>query len=224
MTSPPLAALVAPHRTALVVQEVQNGVVGDESAFPELADAAREAGMFDALPPLVDAARAAAVPVVHTTAENLPDGFGVNRNARLFAAARAAGATNAAGSRSVEPIPELGEWRRDLVLPRYHGLSPMTGGPLDALLRNAGITTIVVTGVSVNVAVTNIAMDAVNRGYQVVIPRDAVAGVPKAYGDAVLHGTLALLATLTDSAELLRIWSTSAAGGQAAPGAGGRHP
>ena len=37
-----LAALVDPAHTALVLQEVQNGVVGTPSALPALADAAAE--------------------------------------------------------------------------------------------------------------------------------------------------------------------------------------
>ena len=41
----------------------------------------------------------------------------------------------------------------DVVLPRYHGLSPLTGGPLDSLLRNDGVGTIVVAGVSLNLAI-----------------------------------------------------------------------
>ena len=36
-----------------------------------------------------------------------------------------------------------------------HGLSPMAGTDLDAVLRNLGTTTVIVAGVSVNIAVTN---------------------------------------------------------------------
>ena len=39
-----------------------------------------------------------------------------------------------------------------------------------------------------------------------MIPRDAVAGVPAEYADAVMEHTLSLVATLTTSAELVRIW------------------
>ena len=58
---------------------------GDESALPALAEAAREVGVIANALRLAPAARAAGVPVIHATAENLPGGFGVNRNARLFA-------------------------------------------------------------------------------------------------------------------------------------------
>ena len=87
-----------------------------------------------------------------------------------------------------------------------HGLNPMSGTDLDAVLRNLGVTTIVVTGVSVNVAVTNLVMEAVNLGYDVVLPRDAVCGVPADYADAVIENTLRLLATVTTVDELVGVW------------------
>jgi nicotinamidase-related amidase len=68
------------------------------------------------------------------------------------------------------------------------------------------VTTIVVAGVSVNVAVTNLVMDAVNLGYNVVLPRDAVCGVPAAYAEAVIDNTLSLLATVTTVDELVEVW------------------
>jgi len=94
----------------------------------------------------------------------------------------------------------------DLVLPRYHGLSPMTGGPLDSLLRNAGVSTIVVAGVSLNIAIQNLVFDAVNRSYQVVVVTDAVAGIPLEYGADVLQHTLALVATLATTDDIVAAW------------------
>lgn len=202
--------LFADGGTALVLQEIQNGVVGDASTFPELARAASDVGVIPNAARLARAARTAGAPVVHATAQNLPGGFGANRNARLFAAARRAGAENAPGSDSVSPVPEL-LGAGDVVLPRYHGLSPMTGGPLDSLLRNAGVTTIVVAGVSLNVAIPNLVFDAVNRAYQVVVVTDAVAGIPLDYGDHVVRHTLSLLATLATTVDVVAAWTTSTA-------------
>jgi nicotinamidase-related amidase len=148
---------------------------------------------------LAKAARAASVPVVHCTASRRADGFGSNRNARLFMAMK--------GSQLAATVAdEVGVDDRDLVITRYHGLSPMGNTDLDPILRNAGVTTIVATGVSVNIAVTNLAFDAVNAGYQVVIPRDAVAGLPADYVEAVFANTLSLVATLTTTDELLAAW------------------
>ena len=61
-------------------------------------------------------------------------------------------------------------------------------------------------GVSVNVAIQNLAFDAVNSGYQVVIPRDAVAGFPAEYVEAVFQHTLGSISTLVSTAELLEVW------------------
>jgi nicotinamidase-related amidase len=85
----------------------------------------------------------------------------------------------------------------------------MGGTDLDAVLRNLGVTTIVPIGVSVNVALLNLAMDAVNAGYQVVLPRDAVAGVPEDYAEAVLDNTLAFVTTLTTTDEVLAAWGAA---------------
>jgi nicotinamidase-related amidase len=208
MARPALEELVHPGRTALIFQELQRGVVGEESALPALAEAVRAVGVIPNASRLAEAARGAGVPVIHATAENLPGGFGANRNARLFAGTRRAGGENAPRSASVEPMPGLYE-EGDLVLPRYHGLSPMTGGQLDPLLRNSGVTTVVVAGVSLNVAIPNLVFDAVNRSYQVILVVDAVAGTPRDYGEAVIEHCLRLLATVATTEEVTKAWSVT---------------
>jgi nicotinamidase-related amidase len=202
-----LADLVRPDRCAVVTSEIQNGVVGERSALPELAAAAGP--MIAAVARLLAAARRADVAVVHGTAARRADGRGSNANARLFAGVRKSPVGLLPGSPEATVVPELGPEPSDIVLTRLHGLSPMAGTDLDAVLRNLGVSAIVVTGVSVNVAVTNLVMDAVNAGYQVVVPRDGVTGIPQAYADAVLDGTIALLATVTTVDELIATWKAA---------------
>lgn len=201
-----LAELVAPAHTALVLQEVQNGVVGEPSVLPALARAAADVGLVEHCAALARAARAHGVPVVHCTAETRDDLKGANRNARLFMGVRAAPVHLTPGSAAVQVPDAIGVDPGDLVLPRYHGLGPMTGTQLDSVLRNLGVTTIVGVGVSVNIGMTNFAFDAVNRGYQFVMPADAVAGVPADYARAVIENTLNLVATITTTAEVLAAW------------------
>lgn len=203
-----LRNLVASEHTALVLQEVQNGVVGSPSALPALAEAAAAVDLIGNCARLARAAREVGVTVVHCTAETRDDGRGANRNARLFAGVRKSAVRLSPGSDAVQVPAEIGVDPRDLVLPRYHGLGPMTGTQLDSILRNLGVTTIVGVGVSVNIGMTNFAFDAVNRGYQMVMPRDGVAGVPPAYADAVLDNTLALVATLTTTTDVLAAWAS----------------
>ena len=200
-----LAELVSTWRTAVVTSEIQNGVIGERAALPQLAAAARET-MLPAVVRLVTAARRADVDVVHATYARRPDGKGSNTNARLFGAMAKSPIKLLPGSEAAEVVPEVGVRPTDIVLTRGHGLNPMAGTDLDAVLRNLGVTTVVVAGVSVNVAITNLVMDAVNLGYHVVLPRDAVCGVPTEYADAVIDNTLSLLATLTTVDELAAIW------------------
>ncbi len=199
-----LRALVDPAHTALVTQELQRGVVGDLSQLPALAEAARTAIPNAAA--LADAARAAGVSVVHCTAERRADGRGANTNARIFQYMAKAPVTLLPGSPAAELVPELRIDERDLVLSRLHGLSAFQGTELDFVLRNLGVRTVVGVGVSVNVAIQNLAFDAVNAGYQVVLPRDAVAGFPPEYVDMVFAHTLGAIATLVTTAELLDAW------------------
>jgi nicotinamidase-related amidase len=201
-----LSDLVAPGHTALVLQEVQNGVVGSPSVLPELAAAGARVALVEHCAALAAAARAVGVPVFHCTAETRDDLVGANRNARLFAGVRKAPLRLSPGTDAVRVPDEIGVDPRDVVLPRHHGLGPMTGTQLDPMLRNLGVTTIVGVGVSVNIGMTNFAFDAVNRGYQFVMPTDAVAGVPDDYAAAVIANTLALVATLTTTEAVLAAW------------------
>lgn len=202
-----LRALVAPAHTALVLQEVQEGVVGNPSALPALADAAAAVGLVGHCAQLAARARACGITVFHCTAETRDDLRGANRNARLFLGVAKSPVRLSPGSPAVQVPAAIGVAPEDVVLPRHHGLGPMSGTQLDPMLRNLGITTIVGAGVSVNIGMTNFAFDAVNLGYQMVIPRDAVAGVPPDYAQAVCDNTLSLVATLTTTAAVLDAWS-----------------
>lgn len=200
-----LASLVEPARTALILQECQQGVIGKHSALPELARAAQEQLIPNAAR-LARAARAAGARVIHCTAALRRDFFGLNHNARLFHHMRRSPVKLWQGSEAALVVPEIGIEEADVVLTRSQGLSPFTGSELDLVLRNAGIGTLVVAGVSINVAIQNITFDAVNHAYQVVIPRDAVAGTPREYAEQVLEHTLSVVATLTTSDELIAAW------------------
>lgn len=201
-----LRDLVAPAHTALVLQEVQNGVVGDPSALPQLAEAARAVGVVAHCAELAARAREIGVVVFHCTAQMRADGIGVNRNARLFAGVAKSEVKQSPGSDAVQVPDAIGVDARDVLLPRHHGVGPMTDTQLDSMLRNCGVTTIIGVGVSLNIGMFNLTVDAVNRGYQVVLPRDAVAGVPREYGEAVLANSLALLATITTTGAVLDAW------------------
>jgi nicotinamidase-related amidase len=201
-----LKSLLGGGRAALILTEVQEGIVGEAAPWPMLRDAAEEVGLVGNAARLAHAARRAGAPVIHCTAEHFPGNFGGNRNALLFVSANKL----RAGKTARDPLldaPHPAIWRDgDVQLPRYHGLSAMTGGPLDSMLRNQGIDTLVVSGVSLCFGVLGLVMDAVNRSYQVILPRDAVAGFPQDYARQVMDNTLAMLATIAATDEVVAAW------------------
>ena len=200
---PDLAEVAAPAHTAVVTQECQGAIVGPDAGLAVLAKEARR----EALPNierLLPAAREAGVTIVHCLVQRRPDGLGGNHNAKIFAVG--SGVDIAPGSPGASLLPELGPAPTDVVLHRSHGIGPMGGTDLDITLRNLGVSTIVAVGVSVNVAITNLVMDAVNRAYRVVLPRDAVAGIPTEYAASIIDNTLSLLATVTTTDDLIEAW------------------
>ncbi|MEU8099740.1 cysteine hydrolase [Streptomyces rubiginosohelvolus] len=201
-----LTALLDPATTVLLTVECQQGVVGPDSALPELAAVARSSGALANIARLVAAAHESGVQVMHAVAESRPDGRGGNRNARLFRAAARLPVQQHTGSTAVRVAPPIEVADEDLVVRRLHGLSPLAGTDVDPLLRNLGCRTLVVTGVSANIAIPNAVFDAVNLGYTAVVPADAIAGVPAEYTPAMVRNTLALVATVTTTDAVLGGW------------------
>jgi nicotinamidase-related amidase len=192
-------ALALPRTTALLVMECQKGVLDPTGPFGFLGRRAAEKGMVEAIARIASACRASGRAVVHCHAVTRPDGAARSRNAPLFRMSRDG---LPAGSDRVEPVDALRPEPGDFITARLHGVSPFHGTELDPILRNLGVTTIVATGVSVNVAITGMVIEAVNHGYEVVVPADAVAGSPPEYEEAQMRFCLRNLATLATSAEV----------------------
>ena len=202
-----LPELLSPAHSALLMMECQEGVIGTGAHLGALAEAVARHGTVAQIARVLTAARRVRVPVFHCLMAQRPDRAGSVANCRLLAVGRKGPATLLPGSPAQAPVavlaPRDGEW----MVSRYHGLTPFHGTELDQLLRNSGVRTVVATGVSVNVGILGLTLEAVNAGYQVVIPREAVTGTPDDYVDAVLQHTLGLLATITRVDDVERIWS-----------------
>lgn len=200
-----LATLAAPAVTALLVHEVQpNNIDGSD---PLATSATR---LLPNMVALVDAARTADIPVLHCIKIFRRDSRARNRNTPLYRR-RGVLPTGAVEPDST-PVdgchvhPAFGHDERDLVMTRLHGMSGVTDTGVVPVLRTLGVTSVVVIGISLNVGVTNAAMDLMNHGFEVIVPRDAVAGTPEEYGESVVDNTLKVIATVTTSQALIEVW------------------
>ena len=111
------------------------------------------------------------------------------------------------GQPGAELVDELDVQPSDIEVSRMHGMTPFTGTELDAVVRNLGTKTVVFMGVSLNLGIMGGALSALDLGYQVVIVRDGVIGIPREYGEAVLANSLSMIATIVTSDELLAAWA-----------------
>jgi nicotinamidase-related amidase len=197
---------------AVVCVECQNGVLGPDSVLPDLA-----AHIGDLVPNLrrcLDAARGAGARVLHATYEGA---FGSKQvgTARLWRMLEQATAEWTPGSPPTQVVSELFD-PSDLILPRHHGLFPTLDTELLPVLANLGVRTVVLTGVSLNLAIPLTAGHVSQAGFDLVVPRDAVGGAPASYGEQVLTNTIALLGRITSVDDLVAEWSSRAL-------TGGRH-
>ncbi|WP_328808972.1 cysteine hydrolase family protein [Nonomuraea montanisoli] len=193
-------------REAVLVMEMQRGVIGDLTKFPDLVTACRVRDVVPNAATVVAAARAAGIPVVHCTAAFRVDRAGSHtRNCPFIVSLLDDPAHMLEGTPAVEVLPELRD-PGDLENRRYHGFSPFTGTSLDMTLRSLGVSSVVAVGVSLNLGIPGLALEAVNLGYRVTVVTDAVAGIPEEYARAVLRHTVSLLATRVTTSRLVERW------------------
>jgi nicotinamidase-related amidase len=202
-----LATLVDPRHTALVTSECQEGIIGAASRLGPLADVVREHDVIGRIAELATLARERGVPVVHCMVVTRPDHGGSQANCPLLAfARRGSGGPLLPGSPEARLVAALGPVTEDYLVSRLHGVSPFHGTELDVILRSLGVRTVLATGVSLNVALLGLTIEAVNCGYQVVLPLDATAGTPPNYVALLVEHTLRLLATVTTAAAVAAAW------------------
>ena len=200
-----LSELLSPGATAVLTMEVQRNTVGDLTSLPELRGAVEDEGVLGHIRDLLVAARRAGVPVVHcTVGPDFVPGIPANFPGAAAIAKRTAG--SAPRPDAADPVIDIGPAPDDLVMRRRHGVSPFTGTDLDALLRRLGVRTVVACGVSLNVGILGLTIEAVSLGYRVAVVTDAVAGVPVEYGRAVIQNSVSFIATRLTVSDVAAVW------------------
>jgi len=193
----------SPATTAILCVECQNGVLGPQSVLPALASDSSE--LVANVRRLLDAARLFGARVVHATYEGNLGGQPTG-TARLWRVLGPATEHWAPGSAETAVVAELLD-PRDLVLPRHHGLFPTLDSELLPVLKGLGVDTIVLVGVSLNLAITHTAGHVTQAGFDLVVPRDGVGGTPAEYAEQVLNNTISVLGRLTTVDQLIGEWT-----------------
>ncbi|WP_031010119.1 isochorismatase family cysteine hydrolase [Streptomyces sp. NRRL F-5727] len=143
------------RKTALIVVDLQKGVVGLPLAHP-VAD------VLDRNAELLAAFRRRGLPVVLVNVAGGPAGR--NDLGASFPEPSAEG---------TELVPELNAGEGDHLV-TTHARSAFTGTGLDGWLREQDVTQLVVTGIATSSGVESTVRDAHERGYNVTVALDAV--------------------------------------------------
>jgi nicotinamidase-related amidase len=191
-------------RTALIISECQRGIVErDMGGFAGLIGQVHDRGILPRIAQLARHFRAAGLPVLHLTIAHRPDFADVQPNSLLAAMARK-NASLITGSPAAEIVADLTPAPQDFVLARSSGLIGFHGTALDAMLRRMGIETVVIAGVSTNVAVAGCAIAATDFGYQTIIAEDCIAAADPATHEVIVRDQLRMVARIASADDVAR--------------------
>jgi nicotinamidase-related amidase len=102
------------------------------------------------------------------------------------------------GSWGAEIVDGVDVRDNEIVLDRMR-MSAFHGTSLDAMLRNLGVTDVIVVGVWTNMAVEHTVRDAADFGYNVTIVSDATSSLSDEWQAAALGFALQNIATIADT-------------------------
>jgi nicotinamidase-related amidase len=188
--------IVEPSHTALVVWDVQNLLVDFIFNKEEFI---RNINF------LINSARKIKIPIFYTSVEILPTKY--ESSARLYTYTK----LFASHQKSMPPPPEKRDLslaikkEQDEILITKHTASIFIGTDFERMIRNAGITTIIFSGIATELGVESSARDALNRDFYPVIVSDAVSSSDK---DAHMRSlqNMERFLTVVATDELASIW------------------
>ena len=190
----------AGRRPALLVIDMSLGFTSPDSPLHcELEDVVAAIGK------LLSAARLKGLPVVYTTVSY---GEGDKAAAKAFIEKIPVLMTLAEGSSFTEIDPRLAPRRDEPVLNKLFA-SAFFGTPLQSLLVAHGCDSVIVTGASTSGCVRATAVDVLQNGYRLTIPREAVGDRDAAAHEQALYDVDAKYGDVVSLDEALALISRS---------------
>lgn len=193
------------EKPALIAVEVQNRMTNPAYADPNrkgLMEQVVSRGIIGKINILADAFRAAGHPVIFATIVLRPGFHGFNVNCRLSKQLVDNGQL-VDGNPAARLNDELRVEPTDIVANRRNGMAIFTGTDMDATLRAFGVDTVVLSGVSTNIALPSSAAEAIGLGYNVVLAEDCSAGGSTETHEMQVTKHIPFLATVASSEEIM---------------------
>ncbi len=193
-------------RAALCVVEMQNDMVHESNIEKRgirgvLAAQVQKRGVIAKLQAVLAAARARGLPVLYINFCLKP---GFPRPNTLLHRRSQREPTLVEGTWGVQIHEALAARPEDFVLERTVGIDGSYGTQLYPVLRQLKRSTMIMCGVSTNLAVEGIVRASVNRGFDLVVMEDCCASYPDQWHRFSVDNILPLIATVTTSAAVIR--------------------
>ena len=203
----PLNYLLTKTQKALVLVDVQNEFCHPEGVFgAKGCDLSPIEGMMVALNRLVDSAREKGIPIVFI--QNIEDD-----NTDSFAWRMRPDAKEDSAN---EGVCRRGTWGTEIygftpgdkdILVVKNRFSGFLNTPLDSMLKNQGIETLIFTGVATNICVETTARHASILDYHVILAPDACATWYQDLQEATCKNIRLWFGKVADSEEIVSLWS-----------------
>ncbi|MCQ8240948.1 hydrolase [Rhizosaccharibacter radicis] len=181
-----------PVTTALVLIDLQNGIVGIPHLAPRSGAEVESAGRA-----LAERFRAAGAPVVLVNVGWSADGGDMLRSPVDRPMPRPEGGLPPGWSDLVDGLAQPTDLRVT-----KHQWGAFHGTNLDTQLRRRGVRTIVLAGIATNAGVESTARQAWEHGYEVVIAEDATASISAEMHEFAIGKLLPMIARIRSSAEI----------------------
>ncbi|BAB59685.1 isochorismatase [Thermoplasma volcanium GSS1] len=198
-----LKEIVEPSHTVLVAWDVQNGLVNSIFNKNEFLGVVKN---------VIQSARKKGVKVIYTKITPMPPGF--ESGYRLYSMMKRYGVSDPDKVRFMEPgspeaeiYSELAPEQGDIVINK-NTADLFIGTNVELMLRNAGIDTILFTGIATEFGIESSARSAGNRGFYPVVIQDGVSSPNKDMHEAALK-ILATQAITIKSEDLMSAWDTA---------------
>ena len=190
-----------PEHAALCIVEMQNDMVHESNISKRgirgvLAQQVEKRGVVTKLQAVIAAARQRQLPILYINFALKP---GFPRPNTLLHRRSQREPTLVEGTWGAQTLAALAPQPQDFVLERTVGIDGSYGTQLYPVLRQLKRTTMIMSGVSTNLAVEGIVRASVNRGFDMVVIEDCCASYPDAWHRFSIETILPLIATVTTS-------------------------
>jgi gluconolactonase len=174
-------------RSALIIQDLQNDVIGEGGAFADSGAPAhaKSQNVVANVKRLAEAARAAGMPVIHVHYIVEQGAAGLKQNAPLFIGVKEANAL-VRGSWGAAPVDGLEPQGGDHVVEKMR-MNGFFDTRLDILLRGLGADTIVITGAWTNMSIEHTSRHGADAGYEVIVVSDGTSTTGEEWQNAALN-------------------------------------